>query len=75
MLKPYTPHRIAGNCLVFLALWTALLLGLHEIRQSSGQAGSLAPRAHSQYFLLRNGALQNQPVPRSFTELGQSFWR
>ncbi|HEY9737496.1 MAG TPA: hypothetical protein V6D06_14480 [Trichocoleus sp.] len=57
MQKPYTPQRIAGNCLVFLAVWTVLLLVLHEIRRSPVMGASVTDRSRSHYLLLRGAAL------------------
>ncbi|HEY9880576.1 MAG TPA: hypothetical protein V6D29_19105 [Leptolyngbyaceae cyanobacterium] len=56
MSKPYTPHRITGNCLVFLVIWTLVLLGLHEIRHSPTLAVRLSDRFQAQYLLLRSAA-------------------
>ncbi|HEY9879205.1 MAG TPA: hypothetical protein V6D29_12175 [Leptolyngbyaceae cyanobacterium] len=61
MSKPYTPHRIAGNCLAFLAIWTLVLLGLHEIRHSPTLAARLSDRFPAQYLLLKSTASLDEP--------------
>lgn len=61
MSKPCTPHRIAGNCLFLLVIWTLVLLGLHEIRHSSTLAIKLSDRFPAQYLLLKSAAVLDKP--------------